>query len=120
VLEDARGELQGLEAVIDKDFASSLLARDLRAELLAISTGVEKVAIDFGTPNARLLDRMTVAEAKGYLSQGQFPRGSMGPKIEAVLSFLDSGGERALITNPPNLGRALRYETGTHIGSAVS
>jgi carbamate kinase len=115
VVENERGELQGLEAVIDKDFASSLLARDLKAELFVVSTSVEKVAIDFGKPAEHWLDRMTVEEARRYLADGQFPRGSMGPKIEAVLSFLEGGGHRALITNPPNLGRALRYETGTHV-----
>ncbi len=115
VLEDERGELQGLEAVIDKDFASSLLARDLQAELFVVSTGVERVAVDFGKPNQRWLDRVNLDEARRYLAEGQFPRGSMGPKIEAVLAFLEGGGQRALITNPPNLGRALRYETGTHV-----
>jgi carbamate kinase len=115
VLEDEQGALQGLEAVIDKDFASSLLARDLKAELFVVSTGVEKVAVDFGRPTERWLDRMTLEEARRYLAEGQFPSGSMGPKIEAVVSFLEGGGHRALITNPPNLGRALRYETGTHL-----
>jgi len=115
VLEDEQGALQGLEAVIDKDFASSLLARDLKAELFVVSTGVEKVAVDFGRPTERWLDRMTLEEARRYLAEGQFPSGSMGPKIEAVMAFLEGGGHRALITNPPNLGRALRYETGTHL-----
>jgi len=115
VLENAHGELEGLEAVIDKDFASSLLARELKAELLVVSTAVEKVAVDFGKPSERWLDRLSIDEARRYLSEGQFPKGSMGPKIEAVLAFLEGGGHRALITNPPNLGRALRYETGTHI-----
>ena len=107
--------LVGVEGVIDKDFASSLLARDLKAELFVVSTGVEKVAVDFGRPTERWLDRMTLEEARRYLAEGQFPSGSMGPKIEAVVSFLEGGGHRALITNPPNLGRALRYETGTHL-----
>jgi len=115
VLQDADGDLQGLEAVIDKDFASSLLARDVGAELFVVSTGVEKVAINFGKPDQRWLDRMTLAEAQRYLSEGQFPRGSMGPKIEAIASFLQGGGSRALITNPPNLGRALSGSTGTHV-----
>ena len=115
VLEDEHGALQGLEAVIDKDFASSLLARDLKAELFVVSTGVEKVAVDFGKSTERWLDRMTLEEARRYLAEGQFPSGSMGPKIEAVVAFLEGGGHRALITNPPNLGRALRYETGTHL-----
>ncbi len=115
VLRDAQGDLQGLEAVIDKDFASSLLARDLGAELFVVSTGVEKVAIDFGKPTQRWLERITLAEARKYLADGQFPKGSMGPKIEAINSFLEGGGTRAMITNPPNLGRALSGATGTHI-----
>ena len=115
VLRDAQGDLQGLEAVIDKDFASSLLARDLGAELFVVSTGVEKVAVDFGKPAQRWLERITLAEARKYLAEGQFPKGSMGPKIEAIISFLEGGGTRALITNPPNLGRALSGATGTHI-----
>jgi carbamate kinase len=115
VLRDAQGDLQGLEAVIDKDFASSLLARDLGAELFVVSTGVEKVAVDFGKPTQRWLERITLAEARKFLAEGQFPKGSMGPKIEAIISFLEGGGTRALVTDPPNLGRALSGATGTHI-----
>ena len=115
VLRDAQGDLQGLEAVIDKDFASSLLARDLGAELFVVSTGVEKVAVDFGKPTQRWLERITLADVRKYFAEGQFPKGSMGPKIEAIISFLEGGGTRALITNPPNLGRALSGATGTHI-----
>jgi len=115
VLRDANGELQGLEAVIDKDFASSLLARDLRAEMFVVSTGVEKVAVNFGKPDQRWLERIGLDEARRYFAQGQFPKGSMGPKIEAVIAFLEGGGSRALITDPPNLGRALSGATGTHI-----
>ncbi len=115
VLRDAQGELQGLEAVIDKDFASSLLARDLGAELFVVSTGVEKVALDYGKPTQRWLERITLAQARQHLAEGQFPQGSMGPKVEAIISFLEGGGQRALITNPPNLGRALTGATGTHI-----
>ena len=115
VLRDAHGELQGLEAVIDKDFASSLLARDIRAELFVVSTGVEKVAVNFGKPDQRALERIVLADARRYLAEGQFPKGSMGPKIEAIIAFLEGGGGRALITNPPNLGRALSGAAGTHI-----
>ncbi|HZP91255.1 MAG TPA: carbamate kinase [Burkholderiales bacterium] len=115
VVRDGQGDLQGLEAVIDKDFASSLLARGVGAELFVVTTGVEKVAVNFGKPDQRWLDRMTLAEARRYLSEGQFPSGSMGPKIEAIASFLEGGGSRALITNPPNLGRALSGATGTHV-----
>jgi carbamate kinase len=116
VVEDADGNLQGIEAVIDKDFASALLASDLKADLFVVSTGVEKVAINFNRPDQRWLDKLTLADAKRFLEEGQFPRGSMGPKIEAIASFLAAGGERhAIITNPPNLGRALAGRTGTHI-----
>lgn len=116
VVENAEGDLVGLEAVIDKDFASALLAHDLDADLFVISTGVEKVAINFNEPNQQWLDRLTVVQAKRLLSDGQFPSGSMGPKVEAIVSFLEPGGARhAIISNPPNLGRALEGLTGTHI-----
>jgi carbamate kinase len=115
VLRDSNGALQGLEAVIDKDFASSLLARAIRAELFVVSTGVEKVAINYGKPDQRWLEQIGLAELRRYLAEGQFPKGSMGPKIEAIIAFLEGGGGRALITNPPNLGRALSGAAGTHI-----
>ena len=115
VLRDSNGALQGLEAVIDKDFASSLLAREIRAELFVVSTGVEKVAINFGKPDQRWLEHIVLADARRYLAEGQFPKGSMGPKVEAIIAFLEGGGGRALITNPPNLGRALSGAAGTHI-----
>ena len=116
VVENADGELVGLEAVIDKDFASALLAHDLDADLLVISTGVEKVAINFNEPNQQWLDHLTLADAKRLLRDGQFPSGSMGPKVEAIVSFLEPHrSRRAIITNPPNLGRALQGLTGTHI-----
>jgi carbamate kinase len=119
VVENAEGELVGLEAVIDKDFASALLAHDLDADLLVISTGVEKVAINFNEPNQQWLERLTLADAKRLLREGQFPSGSMGPKVEAIVSFLEPDGDRrAIITNPPNLGRALEGLAGTHITSA--
>jgi carbamate kinase len=109
------GRLKGAEAVIDKDYASALLAIGIKADLFLISTAVEKVALNFGKPNQKSLDRMTLAEAKKYLEQGHFPSGSMGPKIEAIISYLEHGGKEALITNPENLERALRGETGTRI-----
>jgi carbamate kinase len=116
VIENPDGTLDGIEAVIDKDFASALLAHELKADLFVVSTGVEKIAINFNRPDQRWLDRMTASEAKVLLQQGQFPAGSMGPKIEAIISFLEPGGERrAIITNPPNLGRALSGATGTHV-----
>ena len=107
------GRLIGVEAVIDKDLASSLLCRDLQADILVVSTGVEKVALDFNKPTQRWLDRITLTEAKRFYAEDQFDRGSMGPKIRAIIEFLEGGGKQALITNPANLGRALAGETGT-------
>jgi carbamate kinase len=115
VIKDAEGNLVGVEAVIDKDFASSLLAREIGAELLLVSTAVEKVAINFNKPDQQWLDRLTVAEAKRHFADNQFDMGSMGPKIQAVIEFLEGGGWMGLITNPPNIGRALAGETGTFI-----
>ena len=115
VVEDKNGALHGIEAVIDKDLASSLLARTLDADLLLISTAVERVAVNFNRPGQRWLDRMTVAEARGHLADDQFDKGSMGPKIEALVGYLEAGGKEGLITNPPNIGRALAGETGTRI-----
>jgi carbamate kinase len=116
VIRKADGELQGVAAVIDKDFASSLLARLIHADLLLISTAVEKVAINFGKPEQKWLDKMTLAEAKAYLAEGtHFAKGSMAPKIQAVIWFLENGGKQALITNPENIGRAIKGETGTLI-----
>ncbi len=115
VFEDENGELMRVEAVIDKDHASSLLARELGADLLLITTGVEKVAIDFGKPTQQWLDRLTLAEARCHQADGQFAPGSMGPKIQAMIDFVEETGGRGLITNPENLTRALAGETGTVI-----
>jgi carbamate kinase len=115
VIEDAAGGVTGVEAVIDKDLASSLLARGIGADLLMVSTGVEKVAINFNRPNQQWLDHMTVADAKRHLADNQFDKGSMGPKIQAVIEFLEGGGRMGLITDPPNIGRALAGKTGTLI-----
>ncbi len=116
VIRKPDGELQGVAAVIDKDFASSLLARLINADMLLISTAVEKVAINFGKPEQKWLDKMTLAEAKAYLAEGtHFAKGSMAPKIQAVIWFLENGGKSALITNPENIGRAIKGETGTWI-----
>ncbi len=109
------GSLIGIEAVIDKDFASSLLASKINADLLLISTAVEKVALNFNKPDQIWLDKMTVAEAKQYIAEGHFAPGSMKPKIEACIEFLERGGKQALITDPPNIVRALIGETGTWI-----
>jgi len=116
VVDRGDGELVGTAAVIDKDFASSLLAQSIRADLFLIATAVEKVAINFGKPEQKWLDKMTVAEAKAYLDEGKhFAKGSMAPKIQAAIWYLENGGTEALITNPENIGRALKGETGTHI-----
>jgi carbamate kinase len=115
VVQDAAGDLIGVEAVIDKDVASSLLARDLGADLLLVLTGVEKVAVDFNTPKQRWLDHLSVEEARRYYAEDQFDKGSMGPKIKAAIQFVDGGGSEALITDCPNIARALAGETGTRI-----
>ncbi len=116
VVADANGELSGIAAVIDKDHACSLLANNIGAELFLVTTAVEKVALDFGQPTQRWIDRMTLAEAKEYLAEGtHFLPGSMAPKIEAVVDFLERGGGTAIITDPENVERALAGETGTHV-----
>ena len=116
VIDPGDGQYQGIAAVIDKDYASSLLAQDIQADLLLISTAVEKVAINFGKPDQKWLDRMTLAEARAYLAEGKhFAKGSMAPKIQAIIWYLEGGGKQAIITNPENIGRALRGETGTLI-----
>ncbi len=116
VIENEEGEYIGTAAVIDKDYASSLLAQQVKADLFLISTAVEKVAINFGKPNEKWLDRMTVSEAKQYLAEGtHFAKGSMAPKIQAIIWYMENGGKQALITNPENIGRAMRGETGTWI-----
>ncbi len=115
VIELENGDLAGVEAVIDKDFGSSVLANLIQADLFIISTAVEKVAINFNKPDQKWLDRLTVAEAKKYMEEGHFAKGSMLPKVQAILRFLEAGGKQALITNPENISRALRGETGTWI-----
>jgi carbamate kinase len=115
VVRDVHGDLKGAYAVIDKDRASSLLAQTLRADLFIISTGVEKVALNYNKPDQRILDQMTLAEAAQYTAEGHFAPGSMLPKIEAATEFVRMGGPVAIITDPPNLARALRGETGTRI-----
>jgi carbamate kinase len=116
VIDAGEGQYKGTAAVIDKDYASSLLARLIKADLFLISTAVEKVALNFGKPDQKWLDRMTLAEAKQYLAEGvHFAKGSMAPKIQAILWYMEAGGKQAIITNPENIGRALRGETGTWI-----
>ena len=115
VVEDESGNLLGSEAVIDKDYASSLLANSIKADLLLISTAVEKVALNYGKPNQAWLDKMTLADAKKYFAEGHFHKGSMGPKVQASIWFLERGGKEALITNPENIEHALLGSTGTRI-----
>jgi carbamate kinase len=115
VIKNHMGKLQGVEAVIDKDFSSSLLATVIQADLFLITTAVEKVALNFNRPNQVWLDRMTLEEARRYSEEGHFAKGSMGPKIAAIIRYIESGGQRALITNPDNITRALAGKTGTWI-----
>jgi len=105
----------GIEAVIDKDRASQRLASDMGADYLVVLTGVPKVYVDFRKPTQRALDCITVTEAKRYMAEGQFPAGSMGPKIEASINFVEQGGGTAIITDFDNVSAALRGESGTHI-----
>ncbi|MCH9649629.1 MAG: carbamate kinase [Deltaproteobacteria bacterium] len=115
VTRDDLGQLRGIPAVIDKDLASALLAEHLGADLLAICTGVEKVALHFGKPEEVALDHLTLTEARRYLQEGvHFAAGSMGPKVEAIVRYLDQGGQRAIVTRPERLMEAFTGETGTH------
>lgn len=115
VIDPGDGNYRGVAAVIDKDYASSLLARALKVELFVISTAVEKVALYYGTPQQRWVDRLTCAEAKNLLAEGiHFAKGSMAPKIQSIIWYLEAVPQgKALITNPENLGKALKGETGT-------
>jgi len=115
VIENEHGDIEGIEAVIDKDFGSSLLAKMIDADLFVISTAVEKVALNFNQPDQKWLDKMTVAEAKQYIEEGQFAPGSMLPKAKAIIQFLENGGKKALITDPEHIGEALEGKTGTWI-----
>src|SRR5512135_3184562 len=116
VIRNEAGNLEGVAAVIDKDFGSSLLANNVGAELFVISTAVEKAALNFGRPDQKWLDKLTVDEAKKYLAEGtHFAKGSMAPKVQAIIRFFEGGGQQALITNPDNIGRALKGETGTWV-----
>ncbi len=117
VFRNERGEYEGVDAVIDKDSATSLLASQLNADLFIISTSVEKVCINYGKSDEMPLDRMNADEAKRYMDQGHFTPGSMKPKIQAVLDFFTHGGKRAIITSPENLAAALEGGTGTQIYS---
>ncbi len=115
VVREEDGTLRGVEAVIDKDYASAILASAINADLFLISTAVDRVAINYRKPGERFLERMTVAEAARYLGEGHFPAGSMGPKIQACIQYLQRGGKEALITSPERIADALKGEAGTRI-----
>ncbi len=115
VIRNERGDLEGVEAVIDKDFGSSLLARNLGADVFIISTSVDEVYLNFGEKNQTPIRFATLAEIKKYLKDGHFKPGSMKPKIEAIIEFLEAGGKRTVITSPQNLLKAFRGESGTTI-----
>lgn len=120
VVEESGGRLRGVEAVIDKDFASALLAIEIGADMLCITTGVDQVAINYGKPDQRALDVIDVDEARQHLADGQFPPGSMGPKVQAALQYLEAGGKEVLITSPDRLGDAIEGTTGTRFVSQAA
>lgn len=115
VIRKPDGTLAGVDAVIDKDFATSLLASEIKAAILIISTGVAQVCLNFGRPEEKVLDQVTLAELKKYVAENHFAPGSMLPKIQAVISFLEHGGKKAIITNPESLHQAITGKAGTHI-----
>jgi len=116
VVRRSDGTLHGVDAVIDKDLASAMLATVIEAGLLVITTAVEKVALGWGTPQQRWVDRLTLSEAKAYLAEGtHFAAGSMAPKIQACINYLEAGGGEVLITDPEHLPAAIRGETGTRV-----
>lgn len=115
VVRDAQGHFSGVSAVIDKDLSSAMLANQLGAESLVMLTGVDRVALDFGKPSQRPVDRMTAAEARQHHDDGQFPPGSMGPKIDAALRYLSGGGGEVVITSIEHLHDALQGSAGTRI-----
>ena len=115
VMETESGMLEGVDAVIDKDYASSMMANDLKADTLIISTGVEKICLNFGTPDEKQLDKITLEETYRYIEEGHFAEGSMLPKINAIVSFLENGGETAIISKPETLKLAVLGKAGTWI-----
>ena len=120
VVRGTDGMLHGVEAVIDKDLASALLCNTLRIGTFVILTGVDRVALDYGKPSQRPIDRMSLEEAERHLAEGQFPPGSMGPKIQAAVNYLRAGGQRVLITLPEKLSEALAGRTGTVVGKPTT
>lgn len=114
VLADPAGEIRGVEAVVDKDLASSLLATQIGAELFLLSTSVDRIALNFNTSEESWLDRVTLAEARTYSEAGHFAAGSMGPKVTGMIQYLEGGGTRGVITDPDHIGSALQGIAGTH------
>ena len=112
---DDKGNYEGLDAVIDKDFASAVLGREIGADILIILTSIDKVAINFSQPDQQELNHCTLSQIKKYRDEGHFPSGSMGPKIEAVIAFLENGGEMVTISNFKDARKALSGEAGTRI-----
>jgi len=119
VIIDGRGLFKGIEAVIDKDYVASLIAREVKVDLFIILTNIEKVYLDYGTPEERPIEVMSVAQAREYLGQGQFPAGSMGPKIEAAIEYIEAGGQEVLITSASHLKAALIKRSGTRIVASL-
>jgi carbamate kinase len=115
VIREPDGRLRGVEAVVDKDLASSLLCRLLAIDSFVIVTGVDQVALHYGRPGEQFVEQMTVNEAEQYMAAGHFPPGSMGPKIRAAIDYLRAGGRQVIITSPGKLGRSLQGESGTTI-----
>jgi carbamate kinase len=115
VIQNEQGDLEGVEAVIDKDLGSSLLARNLGADTFIISTAVDAVYMNFGKEDQKAIRRATLSEIKRYMTEGHFKPGSMMPKIEAIIKFLEGGGKEAVVTSPENLLRAVKGEAGTTI-----
>jgi len=112
---NGRGLFQGVEAVIDKDYAASLIAREVKVDLFIILTGIERVYLNFGKPDQKPMPVITVEEARHYLAEGQFPAGSMGPKIRAAIEYIEAGGKEVLITSASHLKAALLKRSGTRI-----
>jgi carbamate kinase len=112
---DDNGNLEGFDAVIDKDLATSVLGKEINSEIFVIFTSVDKVALNYGEVNEKLIDRMTVSEAEAYYNEGHFPPGSMGPKVKSAIDFIRNGGKEVIITSLGNAGKALSGKAGTRI-----
>ena len=119
VIINGRGLFEGVEAVIDKDYAASLVAREVKADLFIILTDVERVCLNYGTPDEEPIEVMTVKQAEEHISQGQFPPGSMGPKIKAAIEYIQGGGKEVLITSANHLKASLINRSGTKIKDAL-